>query len=132
MAKRRCISKAMRFAIYDAAQGRCHICGEVIDLATEKMEIEHQVPSALGGKEDFSNLQPAHVHCHSAKTKTDVTRIAKAKRVERKHNGTFRPPRHIMAGSKASKYRKCLNGKVTLRRTGETVSEPRTPTRIKT
>lgn len=125
MAKRRSISKAMRFAIYEAAEGRCHICGEVIDLATEKMEVEHQVPFALGGKEDLSNLKPAHPLCHAEKTKQDVTRIAKAKRVEKKHNGTFRAPRHIVAGSKASKYRKSLNGKVTLRKTGETVREPR-------
>jgi 5-methylcytosine-specific restriction endonuclease McrA len=127
MAKRRSISKAMRFAIYEAADGRCHICGEVIDLATEKMEVEHQVPFALGGKEDLTNLKPAHVHCHAVKTKQDVTRIAKAKRVAKKHNGEYRQTRHIVAGSKASKFRKSLNGKVTLRQTGETISEPRTP-----
>lgn len=112
------MTKARRAACFLAAGGICHLCGEKI-IDTEKWEAEHIVPHALGGSDDFPNLQPAHVACHAVKTKRDVTAIAKAKRVNKKHTGQYRPPRAIVPGSKASRFKKCLNGKVEFRPKGE-------------
>lgn len=115
MAKRRNWTKAQRAALYEEHGGICHICGEVIDLNTDRMDVEHLVPLALGGSDDWANIRPAHATCHAEKTKGDVTSIAKAKRVHLKHTGQFRPPRRIVPGSKASRFKKHLNGKVVLR-----------------
>lgn len=104
-----------RKAIFHEAGGICHICALPIDADNERWEVEHVIPIKLGGIDDFPNTQPAHTSCHKAKTKGDITRIAKAKRVEKKHNGTFRPPRNIVPGSKASRFKKKLNGTVEIR-----------------
>lgn len=108
------MTKKRRAEVFLAADGTCHICSEKISDA-EKWEVEHVIPIQLGGEDDIPNTQPAHVSCHKAKTKTDITQIAKAKRVEKKHNGTFRPPRNIVPGSRASRFKKKLNGKVEIR-----------------
>ena len=116
--KRRNWSKAQRARLYEAHAGVCHICGEPIDLDTDRMEVEHVVPLALGGADEWSNVRPAHASCHAAKTRADVTHIAKAKRVCLKHTGQFRPPRHIVPGSRTSRFKKCLNGTVLIRQKG--------------
>jgi len=115
MPKRRNWTKAQRATLYEEHGGLCHICGQGIDLDTERMEVEHLIPIALGGGDEWSNIRPAHATCHAAKTKGDVTSIAKAKRVNLKHTGNFRPPRRVVPGSKASKFKKCLNGTVIFR-----------------
>ena len=107
MSKRRSFTKKQRAAVFEAGDGLCHICGLLID---GPFEVEHMVPHALGGGDDIGNLRPAHPDCHAEKTKQDVTRIAKAKRVEKKFNGTYRASRHIVPGSKLSKWKKPLNG----------------------
>lgn len=108
MSKRRSFTKKQRAEVYEAGAGLCHICAGPI--GDDAYDVEHMVPHALGGLDDLTNLRPAHKVCHAAKTKTDVTQIAKAKRVEKKHNGTYRATRHIVPGSKLSKWRKPLHG----------------------
>lgn len=121
---RRSLSKSQRLDVLHAAGGLCHICGQTINLARgDKMEIEHVIPIALGGLDDAINTRPAHRACHAQKTKSDVKTIAKAKRVKAKHTGQFRPPRHIVPGSKASAFKKTLSGAVILRATGEIISK---------
>lgn len=78
-----------------ASEGRCHICGEIINLARgDRFEIEHVIPKGLGGARRGTNERAAHIDCHAQKTKSDVKVIAKAKRVNRKHNGQWPKSRH--------------------------------------
>lgn len=115
MGKRKKLTKSQRLDVHAAANGICHICGEIINLAREKFEVEHVVPFALGGQDTTSNWRPAHVHCHRSKTKTDITQIAKAKRVKAKYEGTFRPSRHKLPGGRKSPLKKKLSGEVVRR-----------------
>ena len=41
------------------------------------MEVDHIVPRAIGGKDEYKNLQLLHRHCHDVKTKTDLELIRK-------------------------------------------------------
>ena len=61
------------------------------------------------------NLRPAHVDCHKDKTKGDVKAIAKAKRIESKHIGAKAKSRNPMPGSKASKWKRTMDGRTILR-----------------
>lgn len=112
---RRHLTKSQRLDVHAANSGRCHICNLVINLARERMEVEHVIPIGLGGADDTTNWRPAHVACHARKTKADVATIAKAKRVKAKHDGTWRGPRHIVPGSRAHRLKKKLNGEVIIR-----------------
>ena len=125
MAKRQSLTKSQRLDVFHAASGLCHICGMEINLARERFEVEHVIALGLGGTDDPSNWRPAHPVCHAAKSKADVTRIAKAKRVKAKHEGAFRPARHKLPGGKGAAFKKKLNGAVVSRDTGEVIKEGR-------
>ncbi|MEP6489495.1 group II intron reverse transcriptase/maturase [Microcoleus vaginatus GB2-A3] len=59
-------------------KGKCSHC-EFIFRNEDVMEVDHIVPRAIGGKDEYKNLQLLHRHCHDVKTKTDLELI-------RKHN----------------------------------------------
>lgn len=113
---RRHIGPRERLAIFNAAGGVCHICGVKIDGTRDAWDVEHVIPIALGGDEESGsdNLHPAHKSCHSQKTPEDFGRIAKAKRVEARHQGAT-VSRTPLPGGKASKWKRKINGKVELR-----------------
>ena len=101
-------------ALFEAHDGICHICGAKIH-AGETWEREHIIPLAMGGADDESNIAPAHVKCHRAKTSNDAAQIAKANRVRAKHFGAKNQRRTVVPGSKASKWKRKLNGLTVLR-----------------
>jgi RNA-directed DNA polymerase len=59
-------------------KGKCSHC-EFIFRNEDVMEVDHIVPRAIGGKDEYKNIQLLHRHCHEVKTKTDLELI-------RKHN----------------------------------------------
>ena len=52
--------------------GKCSYCG--LNFTSEdKLEIDHIIPRQQGGKDDYSNWQLLHRHCHDTKTARDKT-----------------------------------------------------------
>lgn len=100
-----------RAAIFEAHEGKCHICGSRIDGTREAWELEHIVAYELMRDDSDENLAPAHVSCHKAKTRDDKAIIAKAKRVSAKHKGAHQPKSKI-PGSKGTGWRKKMDGTV--------------------
>jgi 5-methylcytosine-specific restriction protein A len=113
MTKRQSLSPMKRLAVFEAASGRCHLCGRRIQ-AGELWEVEHIRAIGLLGEDAESNMAPAHKACHAPKTADDVARISKAKRVKSKHVDR-RQSRTPMPGSRQSKWKKKMNGEVVLR-----------------
>ncbi len=62
-----------------AQGGVCTICKHYFD-AFSKLEVDHIVPRALGGKEVYSNLQLLHESCYLKKTANDRILIGKARK----------------------------------------------------
>jgi RNA-directed DNA polymerase len=56
-------------------KGKCAHCGLYFKNA-DVWDIDHIVPKALGGKNEASNLQLIHRHCHHQKTVLDGSRRA--------------------------------------------------------
>ena len=51
-------------------RGKCNRCG--LEFREEDLiEIDHIRPKALGGKNEYNNLQLLHRHCHDVKTRED-------------------------------------------------------------
>ena len=113
---RRTWTARRKLALFEAHAGRCHICGGRIDGTRERWEVEHIVPIALGGEDTEANCAPVRVACHRAKTAQDVATIAKAERVRAKHNGARPQRRAIIPGSKASGWKRRIDG-TSVRRT---------------
>lgn len=51
-------------------KGRCNHCGLYFKDG-DLVEIDHVIPKSLGGKDEYTNLQALHRHCHDTKTATD-------------------------------------------------------------
>ena len=110
MIARRFLSPKRRLAIFLAADGRCHLCGQRIKPG-EKWDVEHPIPLALGGADGDTNRAPAHSKCHAPKSAQDAGDIARAKRREAKHLGirkpsTFRRPPGVKFDWRAGRYTK--------------------------
>lgn len=115
MSRRRSISTRERVRLFTLHKGQCHICKGRIDGTREAWEVEHETPLSMGGADDDQNRKLAHTKCHKAKTRKDAGNLAKAKRNEARHIGARATPKAILPGSKASKWKKRLDGTVVLR-----------------
>jgi len=91
--------------------GRCASC-KCKTGGSNGLDWDHIIPLEMGGDDALANLQPLCKACHKAKTKTDVGHIAKGKRQTQRILGIKRQPRQIVPGSKASIWKKKLNGEV--------------------
>ena len=83
---RKPLTPKQRVELFRAHKGVCCICKGKINVG-EKWIDEHINPLGMTGTNNLSNRGPAHVICAKEKTKSDLSKIAKAKRVEAKHFG---------------------------------------------
>jgi hypothetical protein len=92
------LTKAQRVWIFDAEKGLCHLCGLPIKHG-EPWHAEHPKARAVGGKDSYKDLKPAHIDCHKPKTREDVAVIGKIKRTRAAHLGIKRvgPDRPIVS-----------------------------------
>ncbi len=107
---RRHISTKARVAVFERHKETCHLCAGRIN-AGEEWDISHAIPLAIGGADDESNWLPAHRKCHRLHTASvDAPRIAKTKRQYAAHIGAKAPSRNPLPGSKASGWKRKMNG----------------------
>lgn len=57
-------------------KGKCTKCGLSFH-SWDVWEVDHKIPKALGGKDEYKNLQLLHRHCHDEKTAIDLIKIRK-------------------------------------------------------
>ena len=69
--KRGSMTAQRALRIFQACEGRCHICKRKLGPADD-YEIEHKVALCNGGTDDDANLAPACSWCHQEKTSDDV------------------------------------------------------------
>ncbi|KYC39394.1 hypothetical protein WA1_32205 [Scytonema hofmannii PCC 7110] len=55
-------------------KGKCPWCGLSFQ-SWDVIEEDHKIPKALGGKDEYKNLQLLHRHCHDEKTAIDLKEI---------------------------------------------------------
>lgn len=55
-------------------KGKCTHCGLHFQ-EWDVLEVDHVIPKALSGKDEYKNLQLLHRHCHDEKTKDDLIEI---------------------------------------------------------
>lgn len=66
-------------------KGRCGICGHYFKTG-DVWEIDHILPTSIGGRKNTGNIQLTHRHCHHSKLKSDLKRIRQAKDVMKIHS----------------------------------------------
>ena len=61
-ARRQSFTNANRATIASKTDGRCHICGGVLDAA---WEVDHVIAHGIGGRHQLDNYLPAHALCNN-------------------------------------------------------------------
>ncbi|QRY69214.1 HNH endonuclease [Ensifer sp. PDNC004] len=82
------------------------------------VQYDHIVPLWLGGRNSESNLQAVTSESHKRKTAAEAKVRAKCNRTRKKHFGIAKPK----SGLSNPNLKKCIDGTVINRRTGEVVS----------
>lgn len=108
------IPDRVRLRVWDAAGGRCEICGRKIG-AGERWDCDHIIALANGGENRESNLRVLCCNCHKIKTRADVAEKAKIARIREKHLGIKPHKSRPMPGSRQSKWKRRMDGSVVLR-----------------
>lgn len=88
------MTKARRQRIIEAHGNHCGKCG-----GDGPFDIDHKHALALGGSDDDDNLWPLCEDCHRQKTSgthatsagSDINRVAKVKRIQKKWHGSDKP-----------------------------------------
>ena len=105
----------MRLEMFFKANSQCQSCQAKIHPG-QKWELDHIIPLAMGGPDTKEKMQIHCKICHNFKTyNKDISRIAKAKRLEIKHFGAKGINKKPILGSKASIWKKKIRGGYVLR-----------------
>lgn len=107
------IPDRVRLRVFERHNGICHLSGRPI-RAGEAWDCDHVVAIINGGEHRESNLAPALKDKHREKTAEDVREKAIVYRKKAKNIG-LKKAKNPMPGSKASKFKKRMDGTVVLR-----------------
>lgn len=108
------IPPRVRLRVFEAHGGICHLTGQEIN-AGDAWDCDHIRALCNGGEHRESNLAPVLRAAHRAKTAQDVALKAKADRVRKKHLG-IKTTKAVIPGSKASGWKRRIDGTVERRR----------------
>lgn len=92
------IPARVKLRVFEKYNGVCYLSGVKIRPG-DKWEIEHVRPLCNGGEHRESNMAPALVKPHKAKTAADRREKAKNDRVRKRHLG-IKKPRSILGWRK--------------------------------
>lgn len=98
---------------YARANGCCEKCGAKLKVG--EGEGDHIIPDQLGGPATLDNLQILCSPCHKEKSGNDLRQIRKSDRQRDKFTGAFKPRGRPMPGSRASGWKRTMDGR-TIRR----------------
>lgn len=107
----------VRLRIFDRHHGICHISGRKIQPG-EAWELDHIIALANGGLNVESNLAPALKEKHREKTAADVAEKSRVYRKRTRHIGIKTRKGRPMPGSKASGWKRKMDGTVERRHDG--------------
>lgn len=111
--KRKEFTPKTKAAALARAGGFCECgCGEPL---SHPVEYDHIVEAFFGGGNDLDNCAVLNRACHLEKTKERMKAVSKTRRLEKKRLG-IEKKKAKLPGSKATKWRKKLNGQVEKRR----------------
>ena len=92
---RREFSAKVKLQAFDNCGGLCVRC--TARLYPGKYRYNHRIPDAIGGEPTLDNCEVLCLNCDTPQTYAiDIPRIAKAKRIRKKHHG-IKKPRTIMS-----------------------------------
>lgn len=109
-------SKKTKLAAFQRAEGCCEVCTLKITAAIGPTQYDHRIPDGLDGDNSLENCQVLCKPCHDLKTFTaidgDVSKIAKAKRINSKQANADGRRSPAIPGSRRSPYKRKMDGTI--------------------
>ena len=105
------IPPRVKLRVFERYGGVCHISGRKI-TAGEPWDCDHVQAIINGGENRESNLAPALRDKHRAKTAADVALKSRTAKRRAAHLGVKSKSTRSMPGSRASNFKRKLNGTV--------------------
>ena len=105
------IPPRVKIRLFERAGGRCQCCTRKI-ISPRDWQADHIVALINGGQNRETNLQCLCSWCHLAKTRNDVAEKAYSARVKAKHIGAKPKSSRPMPGSRASGFKRKMDGTV--------------------
>jgi 5-methylcytosine-specific restriction endonuclease McrA len=102
--------KHVKLAAWQRANGHCECCGTKFTGA-DRVEYDHIVEAALGGKTTLENCRVMRKRCHDEKTATRRPELDKTRRGFEKRIGARKKSRPMPFG-RGSKYKKKITGEI--------------------
>ena len=62
--------------LLESQGNKCFICEKALDITIHGYEIDHIIPTSIGGKDDISNMAITHSSCNESKQDSDL-RVAR-------------------------------------------------------
>lgn len=104
------IPDRVRIRVFEKYHGICYRSGAKIGPG-DKWDCDHIIALANGGRHAEDNLAPILTVPHREKTKEDRRIQSRIYKVKKRHLGLAKPKGRPMLGSKASGWKRKLNGK---------------------
>jgi 5-methylcytosine-specific restriction endonuclease McrA len=116
MTERQEFTPRTKAAAFKRAGGCCEECGRKLGVGGEPCEFDHKVSCEDGGDNSLANCQCLCAQCHGHKThKIEAPAKAEGRRHTLKMAGVKKKPRNPIPGSKASGWKRTIDGR-TVRR----------------
>lgn len=104
------IPPRVRARVFLAHDGKCQECG--VKITGKRWICDHRIAIINGGANRESNLGPIHGACDKTKTASDVAEKSRVARKRMKSLGIAPKKGRPMPGSKASGFRRRMDGTV--------------------
>ena len=111
MSRRKEFTRTTKLSAWERDKGRCVRCSKKLGPG-DAIEYDHRIRCEAKPDNSLANCDTLCGPCHSYKTRQeDAPAAAKSRSVRAAYAGA-RKPKQIMPGSKASKWKKRLDGTV--------------------
>mgnify|MGYP003386814677 CR=1 FL=1 len=111
---RKPLTAKQKLKMFIEHEGKCCICGLKIDGVKQAWD-EHVDPLWRDGTNEMQNRRPAHIACARGKTADEATERNKGQRIAEKHFGAKERKGRPMPGTKASGWKRKINGETVKR-----------------
>lgn len=101
----------VQLRVFLAFGGKCQCGCKHVIRSGERWQLDHKVALINGGEHRETNLQPMLVEHHKNKTADDVAQKSRTYRKRKRHYGLHKAM-HVIPGSKASPFKKRMDGTV--------------------
>lgn len=112
---RRAMTPARKKRIWEAHNGLCYHCNKPVPMLGPDVRYDHRIGVWFTERDEDEDVSPAHTDCDRSKTSSDLTKIAKTKRLIAKGVGMPRKESRLKGAGFSKTLKKKFDGSLVRR-----------------